>query len=384
MILNNLNHEFYNILDLQLQTKRTFLEVKKGGEEIECYIFYFVFGKKSRNKEGKKMERKKSLFTRILAFAIMLFWGNLSLAVDFPTKPIEWLAPYGPGAPSALSLKIVMDTASKYLGQPVLMIGAAGAGGTIASSRVARAKPDGYTLLQVTSGNNGSALYTKKDLAYTNDDFEFLAQYGGFDIALFVKADSEFKTLEDFIEYAKKNPNTIKVCTQGVGTGQHLTLELLKLKGGGLKIDMVVFKTTFEMRTNVLGGHVHGSFIFGGAGGSNDEFRRCLDGGGRLLAVASKKRLEAYPDLPTFSEKGLDIFYSAWYGIGGPKGMPPEVSQKLKNAIYKAIEEPEVVKAIKNMGFKYEFLKSEEFTGKAKEFGEIIKNVVEEAKIPRM
>ena len=328
------------------------------------------------------MEKMLRWFEKSLVLGIMLVFPGLSSAADFPTKPIEWLAPYGPAAASALAMKVVMDGASKHLGQPFVMIGAVGGGGTIASTRVARAKPDGYTLLNVTSGNNGSALYTKKDLTYTNDDFEFLAQYGGFDIGLFVGPHTPWQTLEEFIEYAKKNPHVIKVAISGVGTGQHLSLELLNLKTG-IEIDAVVFKTTFEMRTSVLGGHVHASFLFGGAGGQSDEFKLGLDGGGRFLAVASKKRLESYPNIPTFSEKGLDILYSSWYGVAGPKGMPKEVSQKLKYAIYESLKDPDVIKTVKAMGFKFEPLHSEEFTKKAKAFEATVKIVTEKAKIQR-
>lgn len=328
------------------------------------------------------MERKLRWYKEMVVFTVMFIFVGISFATDFPTKPIEWIAPHG-ASPSAMALKIVMDTASKYLGQPALMVQVAGAGGAVGTARVARAKPDGYTLLQASSAGLGTSLYTLKDLPYTLDDFEYFAQYGCFTIALLVRADSPYKTLEDFLEYAKKHPGEIKVATQGVGAGQHLCLELLKLKTGGPKIDMVVFKTTFEMRTSVLGGHAHASFLYGGAGGPSDEYKQALEGGGRILAVASKDRLKSYPDIPTFVEKGLDIFYSSYYGIAGPKGMPKEVSLKLKDAIYKALEDPVVIKAIEDLGFRYEFLKSEEFTKKVHEFGATIKKVVEEANIPK-
>ena len=325
---------------------------------------------------------KKKRCCRGAVLALALLWGASVSAAEFPTKSMEWLAPFGPGAPSAISLKIVGDAVSKTLGQPVLNVPAPGAGGMVAGARTARAKPDGYTLLGANSATNATIFYIKKDVPYKNSDFEFLAEYGAFDLGLIVKADSPFKTLEDYIEFVRKNPNALKQASTGVGTSGHLCLELLKIKAGGLKIDMVPFKTTFELRTSVLGGHTNASFVYGGGGGSGDEFKQVLEGGGRILAVTTQKRLTAYPDVPTFVEKGLPVVFSAWYGIAGPKGMPREVSQKLKDAIYKALKDPQIVQAIEGLGYRFEFRNSEEFTAFVKGYEELVKNIVKEANIP--
>ena len=318
----------------------------------------------------------------ILTLAIILLFSSHSSAAEFPTKPMEWLAPFGPGGPSAIAMKIIGDAASKSLAKPVLNIPAPGGGGTVAGSRVAKAKPDGYLLLGANSATNGTALYTKKDVPYKNNDFDFLAEYGALDLGLLVKADSSFKTLEEYLDYARKNPSGIKQASTGTGTSGHLCLELLKIRAGALKIDMVPYKTSFELRTAVLGGHCHAAFIYGGAGGPGDEFKQALEGGGRILAVTTMNRLKAYPQMPTFREKGLDVVFSAWYGIAGPKGLPKEVSQKLKTVIYQTLKDPQVIQGIESLGFRFEFRNAEEFTNFVREFDSLVKKIVEEAKVP--
>jgi tripartite-type tricarboxylate transporter receptor subunit TctC len=295
---------------------------------------------------------------------------------------MEWLAPFGPGGPSAVSLKVIGDHVSKVLGKPVLIVPAPGGGGTIAGARVAKAKPDGYTLLGANSATNGTALLMKKDLPYKNEDFEFIAEYGAMDLGLAVKSDSPFQTLEDYLEYAKKNPSVVKTGTTGVGATDHLVGELLAMEAGRIKVDAVPFKSPAEKRTAILGGHVHSGFIYGGGGGPGDEFRQILEGGGRFLAVTTPTRLKAYPSIPTFAERKFDVVLSAWYGIAGPKGMPKEVSQKLKEVIYKILREPETIKTIESLGYRYEFRTGEELTQLVKERERLVERIIKEAKIP--
>jgi len=256
---------------------------------------------------------KKFIWSVKSLLLILFVFASITSAADFPTKGIEVLTLGGASATGTISLKIVTDAASKLLGKPILLVPAAGAGGIIAGMRCAGAKPDGYTLLQASSATNGTALYTRKDVNYKNSDFEFLAQYCTTELGLIVRSDSRIRTLKDFIAYAKEN-NT-KFAYQGVGTGQHICMELLKLKVGGLKIDYVPVVSGFDLRVSVLGGHTDAAIVMGGGGGPGDEFKQTLDGGGRILAVPSKSRLRPYPDIPTFVENGLDVVYQTWLGI---------------------------------------------------------------------
>lgn len=314
----------------------------------------------------------------VVALLVALGLSGAVAAATFPERPIEVLAPYGTASNSAIALQIIADEVSKDLPKAMVVVPAPGGGGTVAADRVKRAKPDGYTLLLTNAATNAVSLHTKT-VSYTNDDFEFLAEYGTFALGLVVAGNSPYKTIEEFTQFVQANPHKMKQASTGAGTTGHLALELFKIKAGGLKIDMVPFKTTFEMRTAVLGGHTQSAFLYGGGGGGNDEFTQMIESGGRLLAVTTAERLPAYPNVPTLKEKGIDAVFSSWYGIAGPKGMPSETSAVLKKAIYKALEKPEVKAAIERLGFKFEFRRSEEFAQFVRGFDAQVKSIVQAA-----
>jgi len=329
------------------------------------------------------MAKKLMCLKGVLILTIIIVLTGLSSAAEFPTKPIEWITSWGLGTVTSMTMQVVGDAMSKQLGKPVLVISAPGGGGIVGAYKAVRAKPDGYTLYLSNSASNGSVFYIKKEVPYRNSDFEHIAQIGGLFLALIVKPNSPFKTLEEYIEYVRKNPFVIKHATLGFGTSTHMCLELLKIEAGGLKVEMVPFKNAAELRTSVLGGHVDSTFVYGGTGGTADELRQTLDGGGRILAVTSKQRLKPYPDVPTFVEKGLNVVYSSWYGISVPKGLSKEVYQKLKDVIYKVLKDPQIIETIERIGLKYEFRDSEGFNKFIEEFEKITKRIVEEAKIPK-
>jgi tripartite-type tricarboxylate transporter receptor subunit TctC len=323
-------------------------------------------------------------FKEFWVLLFVLAFASFSSAGEFPKKQIEILMPYGIGGYTPIAYRVVADIMSKHFSRPVILLPSEGAGGTLAGEKVAkRVNPDGYTLLQCNSATNVNALHIKKGVNYTMDDFIYLAEVCACDLALIAAPDAPFKTLEEYVAFARKNPNTIKHSSTGVGTSGHLCLELLKIKAGGLKIDLVPFKTQFDVEKAVLGGHCHSAFVYGGGGGPNDTIQKTIEGGGRVLAVTTKKRLEAWPEIPTFTEKGLDVVFSAWYGVAGPKALPNEVVLSLKNALYKAIQDPQVVKVVKSVGFRHEFRKNEEFTRFVKEYNTLVEMIVTEAKIPK-
>jgi len=330
------------------------------------------------------MGRKKSMYVIILLLVFLLGFGNILLAEEYPVKPIEILMPYGVNDRTTIIFRVIADNMSKLLKQPVILTPAVGGGGTLAGEKIAhRTKPDGYTLLQVNSATCGVALFTKKDVTYTVNDFTYLVQTHASEVALVAASNAPFKNLEEYIAFAQKNPHSIKHASTGIGTGGHLSFEYLKLRCGALKIDLVPFRTPPEVAKAVLSGTVHSASIYGGGGGPNDDLNKIVDGGARILAVTSEKRLRAWPEVPTFKEKGIDLVWSGWWGIGGPKGLPKNVISVLNNVLYRAMEDPNVAKTAESTGLRFEFRKHEEFTEFVKEYNKLIEMIVKEAKIPR-
>ncbi len=329
------------------------------------------------------MRKELIKFKISCALVLLLAFTNFSSA-DFPERPIEIHMPYGISSPSATIVRVIADRMTKDLGKQVVLIAALGAGGSAAGEKIARrTKPDGYTLLQVNSGTNGMAFFTKKELNYTLDDFTYLALTHTAYIGLVAGSKAPFKTLEEFLAYAKKNPHAVKIASTGYGTGGHFFIEYLKIKGGNLKVDLTPFKTPAEVTKAVVSNVTQAAAVYGGSGGPNDELTKAVEGGAKILALTSKERLKAFPDVPSLTEKGLDMVWSGWWGLGGPKGLPDNVQTVLKNAIYKAVQDPQVAKVAASGGFWFEFLKQEEFIPFVKEYYKKSEMIAKEANIEK-
>jgi tripartite-type tricarboxylate transporter receptor subunit TctC len=304
---------------------------------------------------------KKGRMVRFAIYGLAIFVGLgipvFATAQDYPTKQIELIEPYGAGGPTYIAAKIVSEKMSELLNKPVVVITKPGAGGTIGAAFAAKARSDGYTLLVFNSGSNGVSLAIRSDLTYKNSDFELLGQYGAQYLVMAVKADAPWKSVKDIIDYAKKNPGTMKYGTSGIGTSLHFGMELFKIAAGGLKIDHVPFKAGPEINAALLGGHIHtGTFTYGVV--------KALVEAGKLrnLAITAPKRTEDLPDVPTFAELGLpEVTLSSWYGIAAPKGIPREVAIKMQDICGKAFQDPEIQKRLIGMGYMPTYRNAAEF-----------------------
>jgi len=295
---------------------------------------------------------------------------------DYPVRPIELVVAFGPGGATELGAKAVADGLSRFIGQPVITVTKAGAGGTIAASYVARSKPDGYTLFNINSGSNAVAPAVQK-VRYKNADFDVLAQFGSLILYLVVKGDAPWKTVRELVDYAKKNPGELKYGSSGIGSSGCLANELLKDVGGKLKIDHVPFKSTPEYLAALLGGHIHMVMC------SETIIKGLLEAGKlRALAVTADKRIEKFPAVPTFAEEGFpELKFTMWYGVAAPAGLPATVSKKLKEALYKSIQSPEVKKQLINLDYIFTFRDAEEFTKFSRGEEERMRTIVQEAGI---
>ncbi len=278
--------------------------------------------------------RRSKVWKRSAVSGLVLFMiGSMSWPAagqeKYPSRPINLIVPYAPGGAADLGSKVVAEKMAEFLGQPILSQYKPGGGGSLGAAFVAKAKPDGYTVL-VGSATPLVLSPIVKKMDYKLDDFIPMGIYGETPIWIVVKKDAPWKTINDFVAEAKASPGKITVTSYGKLTVADFAIEMLS-KQAGVKFTHVPFKATPEAISAVLGGHGQAAFTTGAGG--------LLESGTiRILAHASDERLEGLPDIPTFIERGYPISITSSYTYCVPKGTPREVVEALSNAQKKAME----------------------------------------------
>jgi tripartite-type tricarboxylate transporter receptor subunit TctC len=221
------------------------------------------------------------------------------------------------------------DKVAEFLGQPIVSQYRPGGGGSLGAALVAKAKPDGYTVLVGSSTPLVLSPIVKK-MDYKLEDFIPMGIYGETPIWVVVKKDAPWKTLADFIAEAKASPGKITVTSYGKLTIADFTIEMLA-KQAGVQFTHVPYKATPEAISAVLGGHGQAAFTTGAGG--------LLESGTiRILAAAGDQRIEGLPDIPTFKESGFPISITSSYTFCVPQGTPKEIVDTLSTAQKKALE----------------------------------------------
>lgn len=260
-----------------------------------------------------------------------LFLSGLAFGQDYPTKPINLLVGYPAGGSTDLSVRALAAETAKILKQPIVVSNVAGAAGTLVLGRVKAEKPDGYTIFNAPTANFCRIPHLQAVPYDPLKDFTFIMQYGLYQYGLVVRADSPWKTFEEFVDYAKKNPRKINYGTSGLGTGQHLAMEYLANKEK-IEWNHVPFPGGLQAVTALLGGHVQ-------AVSQTTEWKEHVNAGTlRLLVVWTDQRLKAFPNVPTLREKGYPFAVHSALSFMGPAGMPKAAVEKLQNAFAKAME----------------------------------------------
>jgi tripartite-type tricarboxylate transporter receptor subunit TctC len=247
----------------------------------------------------------------------------------YPNRPINMVVPFAAGGGADLSSKPVADKMAEFLGEPLISVYKPGASGALGAGFVAKAKPDGYTVLVGGPSLLVVAPITKK-LDYKLDNFIFAGAYATNVVWLAVKSDARWKNLKEFVEEARKNPGKLTVSSYGRLSLADFVIMFLN-KYANIQLTHVPYKATGEALTAVLGGHADAAVTTGSAG--------LLDAGSiRILAAAEEKRLEDLPNIPTFKEYGYPIFIRGNYSFCFPKGTPPAVVEKFGMAQRNAFE----------------------------------------------
>lgn len=267
----------------------------------------------------------------------LCFLGWTAQAQVFPTKPIRIVVPFGAGGVADLTARTVGQKLSELLGQPVVIDNRPGAGGVVAGDAVAKAEPDGYTLLLMSNGTAVSAGLFKSLPFDTVRDLAPISTLGTFDIAIVTTADSRFKTLGDLLAFAKSNPGKLNLGTINIGSTQNLAAELFKTTSGA-DVQIVPFNGTPAVITALRGGQIDAAVEILGPVLAQINARAL-----RALVVTGNKRSAMLPDVPTAGEMGLkDYVVSSWNALAAPAKTPKSVIARLNRDIVAAVNTPEV------------------------------------------
>src|SRR4051812_31958218 len=276
------------------------------------------------------------------AFAAPLLAGAAASAADYPTRAITLVVPYPAGGGVDAMARVVAQKLSDAFRQTVNVDNRGGGGGTVGTRAVARATPDGYTLLLGHTGtiSINPSLYTKLGMD-PRKDFAPIGLVASMPVALLAHPSFPAKTVADVIALAKKEPGKLNVGTSAVGTGGYMCAELFKAEAG-LDIAIIPYKGTAPVMNDLLGGHVPVAF-----GVLPPALGNLQAGQLRAIAVTSKKRFSLLPDVPTFDESGMPGFEAVLhYGLLAPHGTPADIVEKLSAELRKLADDPEVQKRI--------------------------------------
>jgi tripartite-type tricarboxylate transporter receptor subunit TctC len=274
---------------------------------------------------------------------IAVIWSlavSLARGAEFPNKTIQIINPFPPGAVTDIVARLLAPKMSAALGQQVVIINKAGGGGAVGIQTAKDAAPDGYTIL-VTPPPIALIPIVNKNSGFTLKDFAPLTLATSSPNTTVVKADAPWKSFEEFIADAKKNPEQLTYGSAGPGTTPHFIGELVKLKTA-IDLTHVPLGSESAAVTAVLGGHVNIAFLTLGTTRSHIEA-----GTLRALAVASNRRLKDFPNIPTTVEKGHpELNLKVWVGFFAPAKTPPVALKRLSSAINDALKDPEAIASI--------------------------------------
>jgi tripartite-type tricarboxylate transporter receptor subunit TctC len=280
---------------------------------------------------------------KMMLFGVLAVLAGAGPALaEFPDKPIRLMAPFAPGGNIDVTARIVADKLKDVLGVPVLVENKAGASGMIGSDVVARAAPDGYTLLVSANGLVAApAIYGNAPYDWKTA-FQPISQIQSVPAVIVVTASSPVQSFAEFIRIGIEKPNSLSIADSGVGTTNHVLTELMSAAAGA-KYTPVHYKGSGQATIDVIAGQVPAM-----VDQINSAIGHIKSGKLRPLAVTSEKRLADLPDVPTVKElgvKGLEDFtYATYTGLFGPAKMPADVLKRLNDAMVKVVTDPAVVK----------------------------------------
>ncbi len=302
---------------------------------------------------------KKFSFLRLLGFFLLIPLAitvspSLSLGQDYPTRTIEMIAPFPPGGLGPLVASLVAEEAKKYLPKPMVVVHKPGAAGTIGAYYVAKAAPDGYTIM-LTAPASITVAHLIVKFEFSALDFDLIAGAAAAPLTLAVRTDAPWKNLKEMIAYAKQNPGTVTCGNPGTNSSTAL-YALLFEKMVGIKLTHVPFKGSADSMTAVAGGHTMIAARYPA------EAEGLVDAGKvRILSVLDAQRCKFYPNTPTSKEEGYPFaIIKSWRAVMAPKGLPKPILAKLEDTMKKITSDQAFVEKAGKLKIGIEFLSGED------------------------
>jgi tripartite-type tricarboxylate transporter receptor subunit TctC len=278
------------------------------------------------------------MISRFITAAVLALCAAPLSAQTYPTKTVRLVVPFSPGGSTDVTARILAQKLTEAWRQQVIVDNRAGAGGNIGADSVARAAPDGYTLLLATTGVMAINHKLYKSLSYDSlKDLAPVTQIGGLPLILIVHPSLPAKSVKDLVAMAKAKPGSLSFASSGVGSATHMTAELFRMMAG---VDMVhvPYKGSGQAMTDLISGQVGVAF---------DQITSSIghvqSGKLRALAVTSAKRFPSVPNLPTVAEAGVAGYESvSWNGIAAPARTPREIISRIQSEVARALQQPDM------------------------------------------
>ena len=302
----------------------------------------------------KKMTVFLVLFVLIASLCFGAGRADQARPEDFPTKPVQLIVPWPAGGRTDLNARLFASAASAYLGQPMVVINREGGASMIGGEFVARAAPDGYTLIAMTPGTNIlPPLF--RGAPYGALDFDAIGQIGSSTMIMASNPNRPWRTIEELIDYARRNPN--QVTYSCITLTAPMMAFLMWADRAGVQLRHVPVNNDAQAVEQVLGGHVDIVMSSSVA----PVFSHVNTGTLNALMVFSEERDNTLPDVPTAVELGFDVVVSPFTGIAGPRGMPVIVLERLRSVFNQVMENEEFARAIINSGENFDPRPGDEF-----------------------
>lgn len=287
----------------------------------------------------------------------------------YPARPVRLICPWPAGGSTDAVMRALAESASKQLGQNIVIDNKPGAGGMLGAIELANARPDGYTLSQLPHGVFRIP-HMQKVQFDTLKDFTWIVCLTGYTFGIVVPADSPIKSIKDLVDYAKANPGKFSYGSTGTGTSPHLAVEEFAQRAG-IQLNHIPFKGNAENMQAILGGHIMAASDATGWGPHVEAGKL------RLLATYGSKRTKRWPSVPTLDELGYKTVSDSPFGVCGPKGMEPAVVKAIHDAFRKTLDDPAVLAAFDKYDQTVIYMDTATYTRWARETFEAEKATIE-------